>query len=125
MIPDWMQKHFGLTGRRISYTPMESSGIPTSLQLTPGAPEHLKRAHNYGSMLLGAVCAKCNNGWMSELEATAKADLITLIEGSSTSSEPEAVARWALKTAYIHTVATNAPVGRVPQRHILHLRRSA
>jgi len=125
VIPDWMQKHFGLTGQRICYTPMESSGIPTSLQLTPGAPERLKRAHNYGSMLLGAVCAKCNNGWMSGLEGAAKADLITLIEGSTASNAPDTVARWALKTAYVLAVATDPPVGRVPQRHVLYLRQSS
>ena len=125
VIPNWMQKHFGLTGRRISYTPMESSDLVASMQLTPSAPEHLLRSHNYGSMLLGSVCKGCNDGWMSAIEGEAKADLISLIDGASTSTSPEAVARWTLKTAYIFTVATDPPVGRVPQRHMLHLKQSA
>lgn len=122
VIPDWMQKHFGLEKRKISYTPMESSEIATSLQLTPSAPDHRRRSHNYGSMLLGAVCRKCNNGWMSSIEGEAKADLISRIEGSASLGRSEAVARWALKTAYVLTVATDPPVGRVPQRHMLHLK---
>ena len=125
VIPDWMQRHFDLGKRRISYTPMESSDIAASMQLTPGAPEHLRRSHNYGSMLLGAVCQKCNNGWMSNIEGLAKADLISLVDGAPDSMGPDAVARWALKTAYIFTVATDPPVGRVPQRHMLHLRDAA
>jgi len=125
VIPNWMQKHFGLTGRRISYSPMESSDIPRSMQLTPFAPEHLQRSHNYGSMLLGAVCKNCNNGWMSDIEGKAKADLISLIDGSLASNAPDAVAHWALKTAYVFTVATDPPVGRVPQRHMLHLKQGS
>jgi len=125
VIPDWMQRHFDLGKRRISYTPTESSDIAASMQLTPGAPDHLRRSHNYGSMLLGAVCKKCNNGWMSNIEGLAKTDLISLISGTPDTIAPYAVARSALKTAYIFTVATDPPVGRVPQRHMLHLRDAA
>lgn len=117
-----MQEHFELRGRRIAYTPLESSDIPGTMQLTPGAPDHLMRSHNFGSLVLGSVCRTCNNGWMSGIEGEAKADLISLIDGDAIPRAPLAVARWALKTAYTLTISTDPPVGRVPQRHMLHLK---
>ena len=56
------------------------------------------------------------------IEGEAKADLISLIDGALVSNAPDAVAHWALKTAYVFTVATDPPVGRVPQRHMVHLK---
>lgn len=59
---------------------------------------------------------------MSELENAAKQDLIGLIDGSVPVEQSMAVARWAVKTAYTFTLATDPPIGRVPQRHMLHLK---
>lgn len=63
-----------------------------------------QRAHPLKAMVLGHVCAGCNNGWMSELEVTARPTLLDLASGHLLVSELSrqqrvVVARWALKTA--------------------------
>lgn len=92
------------------------------MQLTPGAPEKLCRSHNFDSLVLGRVCKDCNDGWMGKVETAAKVDLTGLIEGCISLDRPLALARWALKTSYTLCRATDAPVGRVPPRHMHFLR---
>ena len=121
VIPNWMQKHFALGKRKISYTPLESLDIPISMQLTEPTP-HPRRHHNFGSLLVGTVCKSCNDGWMSDIETAAKKDLIGLIEGSRCVAQSVSIARWAVKTAYTFTIATDPPIGRVPQHHMLALK---
>ena len=125
IIPKWMQEHYGLKKRKIAYTPLESLDLPVSMQLTPPAKRHPQRHHNFGKLLLGSVCKKCNDGWMSQIESAAKNELIELIDGKDINENSLSVARWAIKTAYIMTAATDPPVGRVPQRHMFHLKRNA
>lgn len=123
VIPDWLQREFGLTKQNIAYTPLESLAIPASMQLTGVGPSTPQRSHNFGTLLLGAVCTRCNNGWMSQLEEDARPDLINLITGNVEQIQSRrAVARWALKTSFTLATATDAPVGRVPQRHMMHLK---
>lgn len=122
VIPNWMQQRFNLENKSLTYTPLESMDIPVSMQLTPPAPHHPQRQHNFGSLQVGSVCKNCNDGWMSDIETAAKDELIELIEGGKIINRSLAVARWALKTAYTFTIATDPPCGRVPQRHIQHLK---
>lgn len=123
VIPNWMQKHFQLDRETIAYTPLESLDLGVSMQLTPPASHHPQRKHNFGSFLVGSVCKNCNDGWMSYIEVAAKQELIELIEGRKAVSQSLAVARWAAKTAFTFTISTDPPIGRVPQRHMLHLKR--
>lgn len=124
VIPNWMQRYFGLEKAKIAYTPIESLDIPLSMQLTPPAAHHPQRQHNLGSFLVGSVCKDCNDGWMSEIENAAKESLISLIEGNGPIIPSNAIARWAAKTAYTFTIANDPPIGRVPQRHMLFLKSS-
>lgn len=50
------------------------------------------------------VCARCNNGWMSDLESKAKPLLGDLIDGrprAFTETQREIVATWFVKTAFV------------------------
>jgi len=63
------------------------------------------------------VCARCNNRWMSRLEAAAQPILRTLIRGLPSSLTPdnqETLAAWSVKTAYMFRYAVR-PVRPVPQ----------
>jgi hypothetical protein len=77
------------------------------------------------SFLAGAVCGRCNNGWMSRLESTAKPLILDLAGGRKravdlTNEEATVVAKWALKTAYaLHTSSNWRRV--VPDSHIFQL----
>ena len=70
------------------------------------APEQKPLRRKYGSVHLTAqvACARCNNGWMSRLENTARRWLKPMIEGKPVDLPPEAqptLARWAVKTAIV------------------------
>lgn len=70
------------------------------------------------SFRLPAICAACNNGWMSRLENRAKPLIESLICGGSTTLESldneqrQLLARWAGKTAIIetHAIGAESPV---------------
>ena len=77
------------------------------------------------SMTVKAVCADCNNGWMSDLQAIAKPLLEAMLEERSRGFDEQdqaILARWALKTAMM-VDQTQAPQHRViPPEEYQHLR---
>lgn len=106
VLPNWMSKMFapGLTAT----TTIEKAGEPTSV---------------YRSALLQhkakIVCANCNNGWMSKLEADTKPILskmlFDLMHGSKLGKyEQELLAFWAQKTVMILALSTGAEY-RIPR----------
>ena len=51
------------------------------------------------------VCGKCNNGWMSDLEAEAKPILEQMFDDKPISldqKQQEIIARWLMKTAMVY-----------------------
>lgn len=101
VIPQWILKELALADHVISPTHLSSDG---SIALS-------SRTHVLKTLVLGDVCAGCNNGWMSQLEVTAAAPLRRLIGGSPLSSltveEKNDVGRWAFKTAVALNWASN------------------
>ena len=105
----------------------EEDAIPRWLLHHLGTPSHDKRVHAVVSAQTGDVLRKeitssfrfvepricernCNNGWMSRLESAARDFLVPLIDGSKALgdvrwSEAAVVAKWAVKTAYVHSWA--------------------
>jgi hypothetical protein len=67
------------------------------------------------------VCADCNNGWMSQVEAAAARVLTPLLRGEAATlglRDQEAVATWAFKTAHVIDAASIGGSGpRFPQSH--------
>lgn len=69
-----------------------------------------------------AVCASCNNGWMSALEGRAMPVLTQLINGQATTLDARAqitVARWALKTVMVSRAREATHHVPVEHRHVL------
>jgi hypothetical protein len=94
IIPKWLIEFLGLEREPITGTRWDT---PTKKMVT-------QTRHATPSFVSGGICAKCNNGWMSELENEARDSLKSLIadpRGLSSLSAREAnvVARWTLKTA--------------------------
>jgi len=70
-----------------------------------------------------AVCAGCNNGWMSRLEAAAKPLLSPMIRGEVSTLSPSdqrTIAAWAVKTAIV--LQATGPARDIPSSHGRRLR---
>jgi len=85
-----------------------------------------RTSHSMQSFLQGSICAKCNHGWLSQLESEAQTVLPALINGtriltSLSDSERLVVTRWTLKTAVVLSHAT--PLKKpLPPEHLQFLR---
>lgn len=96
VFPEWVRSYLqsepGNTGTH-RRTVIRDSG--TTSHSRPAAP---------ATLTVRAVCADCNNGWMSRLESTAKPYLLPMIQGRKRALFPpaqRAVATWAVKTALV------------------------
>lgn len=69
-----------------------------------------------------AVCAACNNGWLSQMEGRAKRVLTPMIQGHHTRLHAQTrsvLAAWAAKTVLVSHA--KEPKSRVPQAHYQQL----
>jgi len=113
--PVWLQEHFGTLRAEFKGTHETFASQPVSSRTQTG-----------NRMLLGSVCCKCNNGWMSSLEAAAKPAILSLCSSrfpdfsSVTQNDRHAVACWAFKTAIVINRASNYR-DIVPPRHFRFL----
>lgn len=114
IVPRWLQEAWGLSEQVIEPTHFdEVGGVKSS------------RRHVLNSFLSGNVCAKCNNGWMSQLEVECKSLILSLAHDKRrilTLEDGEALllARWSVKTAYsLHASANWRKV--VPDEHYVVL----
>lgn len=83
-----------------------------------------RRIQNTASMILGGVCAKCNNEWMSELE-THTVPVVTLLlselgNHELTSEDAATLALWSFKTAIVLNASSNYR-RIVPDTHFWYL----
>jgi hypothetical protein len=80
-----------------------------------------QRDHKFASLVSGFVCAKCNNGWLAELEGLAKSHLVPLFDGSFAGiidqAASEIIATWMFKTALTLDSASQSQQKRVPPDH--------
>jgi hypothetical protein len=120
VFPFWVLDEFGVARDIIEFSPFEATREDgASLQVTIQTPI---RRFDLNNFLLGAVCSVCNSGWMSRLETRVQPNLIALIKGDTVGSlDREALAKWALKTAYALWRYLNPPVGHAPLSHGLDL----
>ena len=70
------------------------------------------REHTLGDLLEGRVCSKCNNGWMSRLEQSARPHLHALMVSEEEVENLDnkkrlCIARWACKTTWLLNSASN------------------
>src|ERR1017187_1243976 len=85
--------------------------------LGDGAREQRRSEIKLDSFKLKRICEGCNNGWMSEVEESAKPLILEVIRdvrdlGSLPDDECRILARWAGKTAVVesHSVGAECPV---------------
>jgi hypothetical protein len=102
VLPRWLLRHYDIEKTMVE--PAWTNARDGSLRD--------KRVHPLKAMVLGHVCAGCNNGWMSELEVTARPTLLELSGGRLAVSELAplhrvVLARWALKTAVVLNRSSN------------------
>jgi hypothetical protein len=114
VFPRWLLDELGIRGEPISPT-----------QFRPSLEVVSTRSHLLEKLQEGRVCATCNNGWMSQLEAAAIPLLRPLMEGTGLVTElaleqRTVVARWAVKTAYMLNSASNYDC-KVPAGHLAEL----
>lgn len=84
------------------------------------------RITNVFDLVLRAVCATCNNGWLSDLEGRAKDTLTPAITGQPAtwdSKQQELAALWAIKTAILLELSARhiRGTGFAPAEHFTHL----
>jgi len=115
VFPLWIQDELSL--RNLEITP--------SWHAQPLGELLDERRQTWGTLVAGRICSICNNGWMSDLETTARPILLPLIRGerlvaSLSHSEQYLTARWATKTVY--TLSAAIQEKRVPpqQYRALH-----
>lgn len=68
--------------------------------------DQLLRSHDLGSFAIKNVCERCNNGWMSNLEGSAKPILLGLMNTNTSllqlePGERSIISAWAIKTAFM------------------------
>ena len=119
IIAKWLMDYLGI--RRLLITPMR---VETATRRVIDG-----RRHHRESLKAGAVCGRCNIGWMSSLEIEAKPLLTRLIENPHqltelTGPERMTVARWTMKTAAAfnrastHGSLTDQDARPVPDEHL-------
>lgn len=109
VFPRWSFKYFQETQLHVEPTRLHRGIVPTDQR--GQIPLH--------SLVLKGVCANCNNGWMSRLEAHSQ----PLISGSVRSLDAAAtftLARWFAKTAIVLNLSQTYPlVWQAEERHQL------
>jgi hypothetical protein len=86
-------------------------GADSVFQVVPGMP--------VAALEVKRVCARCNNGWMSDLERKAKPFLTRPIQGDPKNlrfAEIETVAAWAYKTCVLADLASTRLLGALAFR---------
>jgi hypothetical protein len=76
--------------------------------------KHVRKSTKYIHLTTPKPCARCNNGWMSDLEKAVKPILVPLIQGETSTLTPPnqiSIALWLVKTAMVYDLdaETRAP----------------
>lgn len=105
--PEWLAPHIraGEAGSNVSEFHAAEGKNPPSLQ---------RRSERPGDVVtkkIRAVCERCNNGWMSEVESNVKPTILALLEGSRTNLTNEEVSTLSFWMAVKTIVGEHASHG--------------
>jgi hypothetical protein len=94
ILPQWLHPHIEIQGVSIKHRAVSEQRAT------------LLRSHDLNNFTVKSICAKCNNGWMSRLEADVKPMLLSLIDGKCSAAslsvnDATLLARWAFKTSFM------------------------
>lgn len=103
VIPRWLLRHFDIEGQQIEGSWMSAINNYKAKDIRPQV---------LGSLVQGSVCAACNGGWMSGLEAEVMPLLLSLAGGERSvdrlsNFERLLLARWCVKTCAALNHASN------------------
>jgi len=116
VFPQWLLDELGIRAQQVSAIHVFQPDDPAS------EPEVLsERSLTLDNVREGRVCARCNNGWMSDLENGCKGVLLDLIHGRRqpaqlSETERLPIARWAAKTGYVRNSSANYTIKAPPQQ---------
>lgn len=114
-VPQWLQKKLGIKEEMVRQGEMDTKGTLTRY-----------REHAVAGFATSGVCQeKCNGGWMNAMEGAVRSFLVDLIQNRRrledlSSTEKNALALWAVKTAYSFNYGSSASF-RVPLEHLRQL----
>ena len=97
VLPDWLAKEVFIPNAQLKQYRRDEDV----------QKQELLRAHGLNNFVVKNVCKKCNNGWMSLLENSAKPFILELMNESTTLKDfvahdgKMALSRWAVKTAFM------------------------
>jgi hypothetical protein len=102
VIPKWLLEHLGLDKRRdlIASSHLSDMGIPLQ-------DPRIQGSH---TILQGAICRPCNNGWMSDLETQAKPLITKMSMGEPfllTADDCRVLGTWIFKTLALWNITSN------------------
>jgi hypothetical protein len=112
VLPNWISKMF--TAKLTATTTIEKQGQPDKIYKSALLQHKVK-----------VVCAKCNNGWMSQLESDVKSILSRMLfaldQGTALGAkEQNILAFWAQKTVMILDLSTEAEY-KIPSESYIKL----
>jgi hypothetical protein len=102
VIPKWLLEHLGLDKRRdlIASSHLSDMGIPLQ-------DPRIQGSH---TILQGAICRQCNNGWMSDLENQTKPFLTKMTLGEPVilgDEDCRILGNWIFKTLALWNITSN------------------
>lgn len=112
----WLIKELGVESSELSMIHTNFFGLPKST-----------RNIRYKNLIIGLVCERCNNGWMSKLEIECKPHIINLMNLKNVENELSwvignhfLIAKWAFKNIVLLNKASNYH-DLVPESHFKKL----
>lgn len=93
------------------YFPRRGTGPVNVFQTTPSGHIQRRGANHQFDEQIREVCARCNNGWMMELDEAAKPVVIALGQGTANTigaAETATFRSWATKIALVRTLQDRA-----------------
>ena len=102
--PEWLASHLLPTGVKSHVTEYHTAEGKEPQRLE----RRSERPGSVSTKKIRAVCATCNNGWMSALESKAKPCLLALIQQSNTTLSTETIKTLALWVTVKSIVAEHA-----------------
>ncbi|KAA1426605.1 hypothetical protein [Nocardioides antri] len=99
IFPRWLTGELGVRDEEVT---------PMHVRLEAPNADHVMTKRPLAGFVATRICQECNNGWMSELETTARPVLTeSPRKGRLTRAEAEILARWFAKTAVVLNVSQN------------------
>ena len=118
MLPTWVRSYLGAKAgqKRWLLKDLTPPGTPT-----PPANPRERELRGFYVVARKIVCQQCNNGWMSQLQASAKSLLSSMFNGEVVSLGPtdqHTLRRWSTMTAICNQYSSGEDVDAARREHL-------